>query len=113
MLAKIKKLLWLLRDRPKRQADDTQHGDRLDHFDDVPGDGSLPLHAVERIAYRPRSQYGRAVHAAAVCATPGTGKLVRADGERATSAGRIGGKGEPQRPRSDDARGWAEPARPA
>jgi len=53
------------------------------------------------------------MHAAAVCAAPGTGKLVRADGENTTSARRIGGKGEPQRPRADDARDWAEPARPA
>src|SRR5262249_56306510 len=84
-----------------------------DHFDDVTGDGSLPLHAVERIAYWPRSQYGHAVHAAVVCAAPGTGKLVCADGENATSARRIGGQGEPQRPRADDARGWAESAPPA
>ena len=114
MLAKIRKPLWLLRDRhPSAKPMSCQHGDRLDHIDDVTGDGSLPLHAVERIADRPRSQYGRAVHAAAVCAGPGTGKHVRADGEHATGARRIGGKGEPQRPRADDARGWAEPARPA
>src|SRR6201999_4540477 len=87
--------------------------DRLDHVDEVTGDGSLPLHAVERIADWPRSQDGRAVHAAAVCAGPVTGKLVRADGENATSARRIGGKGEPRRPRADHARGLAEPARPA
>ena len=98
---------------PERQADECQHGDRLDHIDDVTRDGSLPLRAVERIADRPRSQYGRAVHAAAVCAGPGTGKHVCADGEHATGARRIGGKGESQRPRADDARGRAEPARPA
>src|SRR5262245_66234352 len=71
------------------------------------------MHAVERIAYWPRSQYGHAVHAAVVCAAPGTRKLVCADGENATSARRISGEGEPQRPRANDARGWAEPARPA
>jgi hypothetical protein len=36
-----------------------------------------------------------------------------ADSEHATGARRISGKGEPQRPRADDTRGWTEPARPA
>ena len=75
---------------PERQADDCEHCNWLDYFHDVTGDGSLPLHAVEFIADWPWSQYGRAVHAAAVCAGT-TGKLVRADREHATSAGRIGG----------------------
>jgi hypothetical protein len=98
---------------PDRHADECQHGDRLDDFDDVTGDGSLPLHAVERIAYGARSQSGRAVHSAAVCAAPVAGKHVCADSEHATGARGIGGKGEPQRARADDARFWAEPARPA
>src|SRR5262249_19814160 len=114
-------LVVAARPAPERQADDCQHGDRLDHFDDVTGDGSLPLHAVERIAYWPRSQYGHAVHAATVCAAPGTGKIVCADGENATSARRIGGGGEPRPPRAGGAQGrgaeaaggWAELARPA
>ena len=114
MLAKIRKPLWLLpRPAPEHQADECQHGDRLDHIDDVTGDGSMPLHAVERIADRPRSQYGRAVHAAAVCAGPGPGAHVCADREHATGARRIGGKFEPQRTCADDTRVCAEPARPA
>ena len=97
----------------EHQADECQHGERLDHIDDVTGDGSMPLHAVERIADRPGSQYGRAVHAAAVGAGPGPGAHVYANREHATRARRIGGKLEPQRTRADDTRVWAEPARPA
>src|SRR6185436_3704245 len=65
-----------------------------------------------RVADRPRSQDGRAVHAPTVRAGP-PGKLVRADGEHATGTRRVGGKSKPQRPCADDARGWTEPARPA
>jgi hypothetical protein len=45
------------RSDPERQSDDCQQSDRLDHFDDVTGDGALPLHAVKLLAYRLRSQY--------------------------------------------------------
>src|SRR6185369_3175012 len=83
------------RPTPQRQADDGEHGQRLDRVGDVTGNGSLPLHAVEFVADGPRREDRRAVHAAAVC-TAATGKLVRPDGEHATSARRIGGEGEPQ-----------------
>ena len=56
----------------ERQTNDCKHGDRLDDFDDITGDGSLPLHAMERIGDRPRCQYRRAGHATA-CAGPGPG----------------------------------------
>jgi hypothetical protein len=52
----------------------------------------LPLHAVERIADRSRSQDGRAVHAAAVCAGRGPWTHEGANGEYAAGAGRIVGR---------------------
>ena len=61
---------------------------------------------------------GRGARMGALCmpppsALPPAGTHVGADGEHAAGARRIGGKREPQRPRADDARGRAEPARAA
>ena len=84
MLAKTRKRLGTApRPAHEHQGDERQHRERLDRVDDVTGDRSLPLRAVERVADRPRSQDGRAVHAAAVCAAPGSGAHVCANGEHA------------------------------
>ena len=52
------------------------------------------------------------MHAAALCAWPGPGKCERPDSEHAGRSRRIGRKGEPERPRANDTKVRAEPARP-
>src|SRR4051794_18651300 len=59
----------------RRLLSDTD-GDRLDDFNDVTGDGPLPLHAWSAPLMRRGASIWEAVHSAAVCAAPVRWNLV-------------------------------------